>query len=398
MLAFTFPGQGSQKHAMGRPWMEHPSWDLVDEASQALDRDIDDLLINASDEELTHTRNAQIATFVLSLVVLDAVERVGVAAGLAAGHSLGEYTALTATGALSYDDGIRLVAERGEAMQMAAQAREGTMSAILGLEDERVAAACASVDDDVWVANFNAPGQVVIAGSRSGVEAASSAAKDFGAKRALPLPVGGAFHTPFMEPARERLRKALRETEIRTPAIPIVANVDAVAHRGAGNWQATLSAQLCSPVRWRQSLETLQAHGATTLIELGPGAVLTGMAKRTVKTLNRFTVNSPEDVDMLLENLTREADIAEPTKVAANRYDEGEHLFVHERLVVSSVAGIFSVADSLEVGHEINVGDLVGTVGNNEVRSPFAGSVMGVMAIDGERVTPSQPIAWLRTV
>ncbi len=398
MLAFTFPGQGSQKHGMGLPWQDHPSWELVEEASQVLDRDLADLLINASDEELTHTRNAQIATFVMSLVVLDAVERVGVVAGLAAGHSLGEYTALTATGALSYDDGVRLVSERGEAMQMAAQARAGTMAAILGLEDERVAAACASVDDDVWVANFNAPGQVVIAGSRSGVEAASSAAKDFGAKRALPLPVGGAFHTPYMEPARERLRKALRETEIRSPAIPIVANVDAVAHATNANWQGTLSAQLCSPVRWRQSLETLQSAGASTLIELGPGAVLTGMAKRTVKTLNRFTVNAPEHVDKLLEALTKEADIAQPTKVAPNRQDEGEHLFVHERLVVSSVAGIFSVADDLAVGQIVSVGDLVGTVGESEVRSPFAGSVMGVMAIDGERVTPSQPIAWLRTV
>jgi [acyl-carrier-protein] S-malonyltransferase len=398
VLAFTFPGQGSQKHGMGLPWQDHPSWELVEEASQVLDRDLGDLLINASDEELTHTRNAQIATFVMSLVVLDAVERVGVVAGLAAGHSLGEYTALTATGALSYDDGVRLVSERGEAMQMAAQSQAGTMAAILGLEDERVAAACASVDDDVWVANFNAPGQVVIAGSRSGVEAASSAAKDFGAKRALPLPVGGAFHTPYMEPARERLRKALRETEIRSPAIPIVANVDAVAHASNANWQGTLSAQLCSPVRWRQSLETLQSAGASTLIELGPGAVLTGMAKRTVKTLNRFTVNSPEHVDKLLEALTKEADIAQPTKVAPNRQDEGEHLFVHERLVVSSVAGIFSVADDLAVGQIVSVGDLVGTVGESEVRSPFAGSVMGVMAIDGERVTPSQPIAWLRTV
>lgn len=398
MLAFTFPGQGSQKHGMGRPWTDHPSWELVDEASQIVDRDLVELLLNADDAELTQTRNAQIATYVLSLVILDAVERVGVEARIAAGHSLGEYTALTATGALSYEDGLGLVAERGEAMQMAAQTRAGTMAAVLGLEDERVAAACARIDDEVWVANFNAPGQVVIAGSSSGVEAAAAVAKDFGAKRVLALPVGGAFHTPFMEPARDRLRKALKEIDIRPPSIPIVANVDAVAHSDGESWQATLSAQLCSPVRWRHSLETIRAAGATTLIELGPGAVLTGMAKRTVKDLDRFTVNQPSDIDRLLEMLTKQDDTTAARVVTENPLDEGEHLFVHERLVVSPGAGIFSRADDISVGGMVSIGDLVGAVGELEVRSPFAGSVMGVMAIDGERVTPSQPIAWLRTV
>ena len=203
MLAFTFPGQGSQKPGMGAPWREQPSWELVAEASEVAGRDIAQLLLDADAEELRQTRNAQLVTFVTSLVVLDAVERVGIAPGTVAGHSLGEYTALTATGALSFDDGVRLVAARGEAMQRAADDRPGTMAAILGLDDDDADAACRRADGDVWVANFNAPGQVVIAGSVEGVAAASEAAKDLGAKRVMALQVGGAFHTQFMAPARD---------------------------------------------------------------------------------------------------------------------------------------------------------------------------------------------------
>ena len=293
MLAFTFPGQGSQKQGMGEPWVDHDSWELVDEASDACGRDVADLLLRADADELKHTRNSQLSTFVLSMVVLDAVERTGVAPNFAAGHSLGEYSALCAAGALAYEDAVRLVAERGEAMQVAAEEQDGTMAAVLGLDDDLVGAACARVDGDVWVANYNAPGQVVIAGSPEAVEAAGEVAKEVGAKRAMGLPVGGAFHTPFMAPARDRLRKALAEVDVRAPAVPVVANVDATARETDDEWHQLLASQLCSPVQWRRSLYALQDAGVTSFVELGPGTVLTGMAKRTVKGSTTLSVSPP---------------------------------------------------------------------------------------------------------
>src|SRR5688572_27841274 len=171
MLAFTFPGQGSQRPGMGRPWAEHDSWELVDEASEVAERDVARLLLDADADELKDTRNAQLTTFVTSLIVLDAAERLGLEPSYCAGHSLGEYTALAATGALGFDEGVRLVVERAEAMHMAGTDNPGTMAAVLGLDDDLVEVACRRADSDVWVANFNAPGQVVIAGSPEGVTA-----------------------------------------------------------------------------------------------------------------------------------------------------------------------------------------------------------------------------------
>ena len=202
MLAFTFPGQGSQRPGMGRPWLDHESWELVGEASEIAGRDVGALLCDAAADELKDTRNAQLTTFVSSLMVLDAAERLGLEASFCAGHSLGEYTALTATGALGFEDGMHLVAARAAAMHDAGQSRPGTMAAVLGLDDEQVEIACRRADTDAWVANFNAPGQVVIAGSPEGVAAAGEHAKNMGAKRIMPLQVSGAFHTPFMTGAR----------------------------------------------------------------------------------------------------------------------------------------------------------------------------------------------------
>ncbi|MEO1060253.1 MAG: ACP S-malonyltransferase [Actinomycetota bacterium] len=391
MLAFTFPGQGSQQSGMGRPWVDHPSWELVSEASETSGRDVAELLLDADAETLRSTENAQLATYVLSLVVLDAVGRVGVDASIVAGHSLGEYSALTAAGTLDYADGLRLVDERGRAMREAADQQHGTMAAVLGLDDDRVEAACARVLGDVWAANYNAPGQVVISGTVEAIDEADAIAKELGAKRAMPLKVGGAFHTPFMAGAREKLAKALAEVELREPHVPVVANVDAMIHDGGEEWRGLLAAQLCAPVRWRQTLRTLADFGVSTLVELGTGTALTGMAKRTVPDLGRISVGSPADVDALLTTLADEPPMAAATE------NEGEHLFVTERLVVSSIAGIFRLAEGIDSGQRIAVGQVVGTVNGEEVRSPFAGSVMGVMAVDGERVAPSQPIAWLRT-
>ncbi len=390
MIVFTFPGQGSQKPAMGEPWRDHPSWELVAEASSVLGRDLEALLLRTDAEELKLTDNAQLSTFLTSLVVLDAVERLGVEPAVAAGHSLGEYTALVASGALGFDDGLRLVAERGAAMRAAATERTGTMAAVLGLEDDEVEVACARIDGDVWVANYNAPGQVVIAGEPEAVAEASTAAKDLGAKKVMPMAVSGAFHTPFMAPARERLRKAIDAAELRDAEVPVYANVDARAHTAGSEWGGLLGAQLCSPVRWRHTLDHLGEAGASFLAELGPGNVLTGMTKRTLQGVTAMSVSTPDDLDKLLTAL------ATP-RVAEVVVHEGEHLFATERMVVSPGAGVFTPGADASPGRELVPGTVLGTVGELEVRSPFAGVLVGMLAVDGERVTASQPIAWLRT-
>ncbi len=392
MIAFTYSGQGSQQPGMGAPWANHPSWELVDEASQAAGRDVSHLLLEAGVGELRETRNAQLATFVTSMVILDAVERLGIDAAGHAGHSLGEYSALTASGALGFSDAVALVVERGEAMQVAAQDPEGTMAAVLGLDDTGVEEACAAVDDSVWVANYNAPGQVVIAGTPDAVAAAGEEAKTRGAKRAAGLEVSGAFHTPLMAPARDRLGEAIDATEIRPPEGIVVANVDATAHENPATWRAMMNAQLCSPVRWSQSLETLDASGFTTFVELGPGNVLTGLLKRTITGATRLTVNNPDDLDALLDAL------AAPVETETDGGDtvEGEHLFATDRMVVSPATGVFTPTADVGPGQVVLTGALLGYIGTTEIRSPFSGDFMGWLAVENERVTASKPIAWLR--
>ena len=306
VLAFTFPGQGSQRPGMGRPWVDHESWELVDEASELAERDVAALLLDADAEQLRDTRNAQLTTFVSSLMVLDAVERIGLDPSFCAGHSLGEYTALTATGALGFDEGVRLVSARADAMHDAGEAQPGTMAAVLGLDDEQVDVACRRADADVWVANYNAPGQVVIAGSPAGVESATTHAKELGAKRIMPLQVSGAFHTPYMTAARSRLRTAIAEADPRDTEVPVVSNVDALPHHEGKEWASLLSAQLSSPVRWKHCLLELEDLGVTDYAELGPGGVLTGMAKRTTGG-RTISVATPEDLDKLLEWVSADA-------------------------------------------------------------------------------------------
>ena len=391
MLAFTFPGQGSQRPGMGRPWTEHESWELVEEASDVSGRDVGRLLLDADANELKDTRNAQLTTFVSSLMVLDAVERLGVEPSFCAGHSLGEYTALTATGALGFDDGVRLVVERAEAMHEAGQNNPGTMSAILGLDDELVEVACRRADSDVWVANFNAPGQIVIAGSAEGVAKAVVLAKELGAKKAMALPVSGAFHTPFMIPARDRLREAIASANPRDTEVPVISNVDAIAHDHGNEWASLLSAQLSSPVRWKQCLLTLNDLGVTGFAELGPGGVLTGMAKRTLEGSRTISVSTPDELDKFIEWVNNAA----PTGIQQH---EGEHLFAVERLVVSSASGVFTPLTSFQPGDRIAIGQTLGMIGETPVVSVFEGILQSFIAVDGERVTLRQPIAWLRTI
>ena len=375
---------------MGRPWVDHESWELVEESSDVAERDVAALLLDADADELRDTRNAQLTTFVSSLMVLDAVERLGIELSFCAGHSLGEYTALTATGALGFDDGVRLVTARADAMHEAGLAQPGTMAAVLGLDDDQVDVACRRADEDVWVANYNAPGQVVIAGSPEGVAAASAHAKDLGAKKVMSLQVSGAFHTPFMTAARNRLRAAIAEADPRDTEVPVVSNVDALPHHEGKEWASLLSAQLSSPVRWKQCLQELADLGVTGYAELGPGGVLTGMAKRTVTDARTISVATPEELDKLIQWMSDES-TSGPLRL------EGEHLFASERLVVSPAAGIFTPTAGIGDGSSIEVGTVLGHVGQHEVRSPFAGTLQSYIAYATERVTARQPIAWLRT-
>ena len=334
VLVFTFPGQGSQKSGMGEPWVDHPSWEFVGEASEAAGRDLAYLLLEAPIDELTRTENAQLATTVLSLVVLDAVERLGLSPAACAGHSLGEYTALVASGALTFEDGIQLVVARGDAMARAGDEAPGTMAAILGISDDDAEAACQRAEGDVWVANYNAPGQVVIAGTVEAVAVAGRLAKELGAKRVMPIPVSGAFHTPLMQGARATLRKALADVTFRAPEVRVVANVDARVHDDPADWPGLLSAQLCSPVRWRQTLETFASLGLTSLIELGPGGVLSGLAKRSLPEIQSLAVAKPADLDTLMDRIAEAG-----TWKAEPALHQGEHLYMSERVVVSPAGG-----------------------------------------------------------
>lgn len=399
MPAFVFPGQGAQRPGMGTPWLEHPSWEVVDEASEAAHRDIGLLLTDAGEEELTETRNAQVATFTFSLLVLDAVERLGIEPTRLAGHSVGEYTALAASGALGFEESIRLVAERGEAMQAAADASNGVMTVISGCDGDSVDIACRLADGEVWVANFNSAEETVVAGEPESVERAARIAMEMGARRSAPVRVGGAFHTPFMAPARERLRKMLANVTLHDPETPVVSNVDGRFHTRGDDWKVLLSAQLCSPIRWHQSVMRLAGLDDPNMdiekvfVELGPGDSLCAMIRRTLPTATTLTVSTPADLDVLVESLTG-ADALH----AYALHHQGELLYVSERVVISPSAGVFEPApDGPTTGERIEVGTLLGTVAGQEVLAGFAGTLQGCLAQPGERVQAGQPIVWLHT-
>ena len=388
MIVFVYPGQGSQSQGMGAAWRDHSSWELVAEASAIAGRDVAHLLCEADDEMLRHTRNAQLATFVTSMIALEALTLVGITPSCHAGHSLGEYSALAASGVLSFADATALVTERCEAMQSAAEEQDGTMAAVLGLDDAEVEAACASIDGDVWVANINSVGQVVIAGAPDHVAAAGEACKSQGAKRIMSLPVNGAFHTPYMDSAAERLNKAIGQAEFREPDFPVYANVDAAAHTNPKDWPQLLRQQLTGQVRWRQQVENIITDvgaGGITFVEVGPGKSLSAMIKRIDKSAELVQINTPDDIDGLLKT------------IGSTIVTEGEQLYVHERIVVSPATGLFTPDPEIAAGSHISVGTVIGKVADSEVYSPFEGEIMGFLAYDTERVFENQPVAWLRT-
>lgn len=400
MPAFVFPGQGAQRPQMGVPWTDHPSWEVVDEASQAAGRDIGRLLTTADADELTETRNAQLATFTFSLVILDAVERLGIEPTRLAGHSVGEYSALAASGILGFEESVQLVAERGEAMQAAADAAPGVMTLVAGCEPDTVDIACRLAEGEVWVANFNSSDETVIAGHPDCVNRAADLALAMGARRVTPVRVGGAFHTPFMASARERLRKALATVTFHDPDTPVVANVDGRLHSSGDDWRLLLSAQLCSPVRWHQSVMRLAGltdrhlDAEHVFVELGPGDSLSAMIRRILPSATTIRVTSPSDLDVLVEALS--GDSVLHTYAAGH---QGELLYVSERVVISPSAGVFEPCEGggPEAGDTIEVGTVLGTVSGTDVLSPFAGIIKGRLAQPGERVQAAQPIVWLHS-
>lgn len=288
MKAFVFPGQGAQFSGMGKDFYENSSEfkALFEQANEILGYRITDIMFSGTDDELKQTKVTQPAVFLHSVIaaksILDKVQP-----EMVAGHSLGEFSALVLSGALSFEDGLKLVLQRALAMQKACELQPSTMAAIIALPDEKVEEICNSITDEVCVAaNYNCPGQIVISGSVAGIEKACVAMKEAGAKRALPLKVGGAFHSPLMEPAKKELEEAIRATNFNTPVCPIYQNVNALPQTDPEVIKNNLILQLTSPVRWTQSVRNMIADGATEFIECGPGAVLQGLIKKIDASVN----------------------------------------------------------------------------------------------------------------
>lgn len=284
--AFVFPGQGAQFSGMGKDLYENNSTarELFDKADSILGYKITDIMFSGSDEDLKQTKVTQPAVFLHSVISALCLGE-GFRPDMVAGHSLGEFSALTASGALSFEDGLRLVYARAMAMQKCCESVPGTMAAIIGLPDEEIEKVCSDIKGIVVPVNYNSPGQVVISGETDAVKEACAVLKEAGAKRALPLAVGGAYHSPLMEPAGAELAKAIEKAELKTPVCPVYQNVDAKPYTDPDTIKKNLLRQLTSPVRWTQTVINMIGDGMTEFVECGPGQVLTGLIGRIQKSL-----------------------------------------------------------------------------------------------------------------
>ena len=281
MKAYVFPGQGAQFVGMGHDLYNssNEAKNYFDKANDILGFGITDIMFAGSDEDLKQTKVTQPAVFLHS-VISALVMGTDFRPDMVAGHSLGEFSALVASGALSFEDGLRLVSARAFAMQKACEINPSTMAAVLGLDDNKVEEICSQIDGVVVAANYNCPGQLVISGKKDDVAKACELMKEAGAKRALPLQVGGGFHSPCMQPAKEELEKSIRATVFSKPVCPVYQNVDGKPYTDVENIKNNLIAQLTSPVRWTQTVRNMAADGASEFVELGPGTVLQGLIKK----------------------------------------------------------------------------------------------------------------------
>ncbi len=281
MKAYVFPGQGAQFVGMGKDLYDNnaEAKELFEKANDILGFRITDLMFNGTEEDLKQTKVTQPAIFLHSVLLAKSLGD-DFKPDMVAGHSLGEFSALVAAGALSFEDGLKLVSKRAHAMQKACEAQPSTMAAVLALPDEKVEELCAEVDDVVAPANYNCPGQVVISGTVPGIDAACEKMLAAGAKRAMKLKVGGAFHSPLMQPAHDELAAAIETVEFKTPVCPVYQNVDGKPHTDPEEIKANLVKQLTAPVRWTYDVEAMIADGADEFVELGPGSVLQGLVKK----------------------------------------------------------------------------------------------------------------------
>lgn len=286
MRAYVFPGQGSQFSGMGKDLYDSSarSKELFEKANEILGFDITKIMFEGSDEELKQTKVTQPAIFLHSVIMADAMGE-EFAPDMVAGHSLGEFSALVAAGAMKFEDGLTLVSARAMAMQKACEAQESTMAAILGLDDDVVEGICNDIDGVVVAANYNCPGQLVISGAVAAIDEACEKLTEAGARRALKLPVGGAFHSPLMEPARQELETAIQATDIQSPSCPIYQNVSAMPMTDPEEIKKNLVAQLTAPVRWTQTMQNMISDGLSEVVEVGPGRVLQGLFKKVDRAL-----------------------------------------------------------------------------------------------------------------
>ncbi|MDM5301707.1 ACP S-malonyltransferase [Bacillus subtilis] len=310
-IAFLFPGQGSQFIGMGKElYKQVPAAKrLFDEADETLETKLSSLIFEGDTEELTLTYNAQPALLTTSIAVLEKFKESGITPDFTAGHSLGEYSALVASGALSFKDAVYTVRKRGEFMNEAVPAGEGAMAAILGMDAETLKQVTDKVTEEgrlVQLANLNCPGQIVISGTAKGVELASERAKENGAKRAIPLEVSGPFHSELMKPAAEKLKEVLDSCDINDADVPVISNVSANVMTDKAEIKEKLIEQLYSPVRFEESINKLIAEGVTTFIEIGPGKVLSGLVKKVNRRLKTIAVSDPETIELAIQTLKEE--------------------------------------------------------------------------------------------